>query len=216
MKVLIYTSIFGDYDKLRIPPKQTIDCSFMCCSNPHYELGKSNILQAKYYKLLPHRMLPYGQEFDYTLWVDGSIQINSPEFAEYMVSQARDSWALFQHDGQTCIKGEALGCWNMRKYITQPIMKQVDHYFSLGMPQNFGVWYGGVICRNTKNTDVVAMDEFWWQENLKWSIQDQISLPYILWTTKGPINTCTLPKQNPLFSVYAGHRYKDYEIISPT
>ena len=215
MRVLVYTSIFGNYDSLKDFPQQNIDCAFVNFTNPHSELGDNPRLQAKYYKVLLHRILGAENPFDYTIWIDGSIQVISPNFAEYMVSQAKNSWAMFDHPWRDCIYDETLEAHDMAKYLDQPMVEQMAHYESFGMPRHFGMTSAGIICRNTKNMSVVGYDEMWWHEILKWGIKDQIPLQYVLWKTGGKINRCDMPLfNNGLFTIHADHRAEEYQKLN--
>ena len=216
MKVLIYTSIFGDYDSLKNHPMQSVDCTFLHFRQPHEDLGDNPRLQAKYYKMLLHRICGVENDYDYTIWIDGSVQIRSEHFAEYMCSQAKDSWAMFDHPWRQCIYDEAEEAHDMRKYRSEPIMEQMRDYEKNGMPRNFGMTSAGIICRNTKNLSVVGLDEMWWREILKWGIKDQIPLQYVLWKTGFRVNKCDKPLfGNGLLSIHAGHRAEEYQKLKP-
>ena len=217
MKVLIYTSVFGDYDPPQQHVEQNIETYFMRFSQPHEELGDNNRMQAKYYKVLLHRILGVDNHFDYTIWIDGSIRIISPNFAKYMVSQAKKSWAMFTHPWRDCIYDETLEAHDMKKYLHLPMMEQMKEYEAHGMPRHFGMTSATIICRNTKNMSVVGYDEMWWREILYWGEKDQIPLQYVMWKTGGKINHCDKPLfNNGLFTIHAGHRAEEYQKLKPS
>ncbi len=212
MKVLIYTSIFGDYDDLKNHVEQNIDCDFLHFSAPHEELGDNPRLQSKYYKILPHRLLGNGMGYDYTIWIDGSIRIESPNFAEYFVSQAKDSWAMFKHSWRDCLFQEIAEAHSMAKYADQPMIEQGQAYMDDGMPFNAGLYSCGMICRNAKNLEVMALGEMWWREILKWGIKDQVSLPYVLRKNNSTVNICDREMlDSDLFTIHAAHRIEEYK-----
>lgn len=217
VKVLIYTSVFGNYDPPKEHPEQSIDTYFMRFTQPHEELGDNPRLQAKYYKLLLHRLFGADNHFDYTIWIDGSVQIISPDFAKYMVSQAKDSWCMFTHPWRDCIYDEAVEAHDMQKYLDLPIMDQMREYESQGMPRHFGMSSGGIICRNTRNLAVAGLDEMWWREILCWGEKDQIPLQYVLWKTGQELRRCDKPLfNNGLFTIQAGHRVEEYRKLKPS
>ena len=39
----------------------------------------------------------------------------------------------------------------------------------------------GLLVRDNENDLIRTMNEMWMEENLRWTYQDQISLPYVLW-----------------------------------
>jgi hypothetical protein len=202
MRVLIYTSVFGDYDPIKEPVPQSIPVDFQICNKPNGL--KTPRLESKWYKLNP----PQG--YNYTIWIDGSIRVTSRFFAEYMVDQAKDRWAMFKHPWRDCLFDEAEESHDMRKYHGEPILEQARYYAKRGMPTNWGLWASGVICRAKDWGD--DLNQLWWAENNKWSIQDQISLPYLLWNYKLRFYTCDMPLMtNPFLQVEAGHRIGEYE-----
>lgn len=216
MRVLIYTSIFGDYDTQKVHPDQTIETDFMNFTLPHEEFGDNPRLQSKYYKVIPHRLLGNGMQYDYTIWIDGSIQIESAFFAEYMISQAKDSWAMFKHPWRDCIYEEIAEAHNMKKYLDQPMIEQGEWYMEDGMPPNWGMPTCTIICRNARNLDVMALGELWWREILKWGIKDQVSLPYVLYKNNRSVNICDSQLfNNEMFTIRAEHRVWEYEKCKP-
>jgi hypothetical protein len=216
LRVLVYTSIFGNYDSLKDQEQQNIDCDFLHFSSPHEELGDNPRLQAKYYKVLPHRLLGNGMGYDYTIWIDGSIQVESPKFAEYMVSQAKDSWAMFKHPWRDCIYQEIAEAHDMKKYLDQPMIEQGCAYEEDCMPKNYGLQACTIICRNTKNLEVMGLCELWWREILKWGIKDQVSLPYVLHKNNSKVNICDKPLlESGLFTIHAAHRAEEYRKCKP-
>jgi hypothetical protein len=51
------------------------------------------------------------------------------------------------------------------------------------MPEKFGLWAcGAIVWRN--NDSARTFGQAWYEENLRWSIQDQVSFPYLLWNLK--------------------------------
>jgi hypothetical protein len=57
----------------------------------------------------------------------------------------------------------------------------VTHYWNEGHPAHWGLVHSGLLVR--RNTARMrAFDQAWWDEITKWSIQDQLSLPYLLRT----------------------------------
>lgn len=199
--ICIYTSVFGDYDTIKEPCAQSVPVDFKVFTESH-DLGSPR-LEAKYYKLHP----PEG--YDYTIWVDGSVKITSRFFAEYMVGQAKDKWALFQHPWRDCIYEEAKEAHDMAKYLDQPIMKQVESYRREGMPEHYGMPSCGIIARSKWGKEI---NEAWWEENLKWTIKDQVSFPYVLWKQKKSVYICSEPLfGNGYFQIHANHRAGEYK-----
>jgi hypothetical protein len=148
------------------------------------------------------------------IWVDGSIRITSAKFVEYMVEQAGDTMAAFQHPWRTCIYEEAQECHDMIKYRDQPILSQVEHYRDLGWPENGGLIAGGVICWKRSYINPRA-NQAWWEEMMKWSLQDQLSFPIVASEHGLEVNVCNKSlMNNEYFQVVAGHRMEEYEKVT--
>jgi hypothetical protein len=211
MRACIYSAIYGEYDTLKDQPRQTIPVDFICFTDSPslVPIGPWQIIRntrrdisprmrAKYFKIMSHRIflhgratlletLPYGiwcqlTWYDYLIWIDGSIQIYRADFAERMISYIRDSgWTMFVHPDRDCIYDEALASKKMRKYQALPIREQAESYRAEGYPEHNGLMATGIIGRNARDDRISEINEMWWQENVQWSYQCQMSLPVVLW-----------------------------------
>jgi hypothetical protein len=155
-------------------------------------------MRAKWYKMHPHLLFPRGRpgwrenrrlrlvhplrRYDYTIWIDGSIAPKSEHFARDLVGAVGASGiAVFKHPDRDCIYDEAKESVRWAKYNGLPIMQQVESYRAEGYPEHHGLMAAGVIVRRTGLASLARMDEAWWQENLRWTCQDQLSLPVVQW-----------------------------------
>lgn len=137
--------------------------------------------RAKYPKLWPY-FAKEIRDYKYTVWVDGSMSILNPTFPQEIVKYIQNGWVISPHfDGRDCAYGEAT--IRPEKYRNEPLDEQVEHYEKEGFPHNYGLYECGVMARDMENTKVEEASRFWLGENLKWSYQDQVSLPYVLWKT---------------------------------
>jgi hypothetical protein len=213
VRAVIYTAIFGGYDTLKEPAAQDLPCDFICFTDMKLPpcVGAWRIvairrdprlhprLQAKRFKLMSHRVFPRGRlawrytpmerrpRFDLSVWIDGSVRITSPRFVGDMRRKVVDGdWAMFVHPDRDCIYEEAQVSIGMRKYRSQPVISQVDSYRA-EVPPHGGLYAGGVIVRREPPSErVLAANEAWWAENVNWTYQDQVSLPYVLRRLGGP------------------------------
>jgi hypothetical protein len=83
-------------------------------------------------------------------------------------------------EDRSCLYEEAEHCRGWPKYIAEPIDAQVAACRAEGMPDGFGLWAAGLIAR-VHESEIIDLGEAWLSEMHRWSIQDQISLPYLLW-----------------------------------
>ena len=233
-KVCIYTAIYGDYDVLKEQPQQTLDCDFLCFTDSSAisgvnqweivnEAGDSSVhprMQAKYYKLMNHKIFSSGKrwwsnflkapnlrQYDVTIWIDGSIKLKTDTFAEEMISFLGDyGMAMFVHPERNCIYDEAEFCCDYPKYRNLPMVEQVAHYRSKGYPVKNGLMAAGVITRNMHMRGLNKINQDWWQENLSWTYQDQLSLPYVLWGNKLGYDQINLDLWNNHLFELIGHK----------
>jgi len=155
-------------------------------------------MRAKWFKTHPHVLFPDGRPlrrgffgsvlrrdapaYDYTIWIDGNIVPKSQHFVRDMIaSVGATGLALFSHPDRDCIYAEAAESVRWAKYRDLPILAQVESYRREGYPEHNGLMAGGIIVRHRATSELAAIDEAWWQENLCWTYQDQLSLPVVLW-----------------------------------
>jgi hypothetical protein len=189
-RVAVYTAIFGGYDRLWgcLPNP---DADFFCFTDdpsldrmpwktvPSPARFDHPRLSAKWFKMHPHLALP---DYERTIWIDGSIKVRSPEFAGELLRWLGDSGvALLRHPRRSDIFSEAEASLKMSRYAGQPIREQIEHYRAEGFGSHNGLFAGGVIVRDSGNPAIRELNEAWMEEILRWSYQDQLSLPYVLW-----------------------------------
>ena len=155
-------------------------------------------LRAKWFKTHPHLLFPDGRppawryhaadprrlwhRYDAVIWIDGSIRVTGAAFARDMAaSLGPEGTAFCRHPDRDCIYDEATASLRWAKYHGLPIAAQVESYRAEGYPAHHGLMACTVIVRDPRATQWHAIDEAWWQENLLWTYQDQLSLPVVLW-----------------------------------
>jgi hypothetical protein len=188
----VYTAIYGDYDILNPVPAdcQSADIAYVCFTDndavaaPGWQVRVEKPrfshprMAAKYYKTLSHVVLP---EYDATLWIDASFQIEDPLFANDAFSYLDVAdIALFPHPDRGCIYDEAKVSVTMEKYTNQPIKEQVEYYLASGHPRSAGLFACGIIARSSRSTSVRKLNELWMIENIRFTYQDQLSMAYLL------------------------------------
>jgi len=165
MNVRAYSAICGNYDH----PREDAFSG--------YDKFRRNVMNAKIYKLLPHKFL----DDDVTIWLDGNITLNlSPEeIVNYFLGDS--DMALFKHPERDCIYDEApcaAGLYEDEK-IRAEIFEQAEHYKKIGFPAHAGMGECNMLIR--RNTQKVnAFNEAWWAETCRWSNRDQMSFPVVL------------------------------------
>jgi len=194
MKPIVYTCIYGNYDNLK--PQPDIGADYICFTdNPNLKSETWDVryepiyqhlhprLRAKFHKLI----CPFDT---LSLYIDGNIEIVDPNIFDELSNFLHNGWATYIHpSGRDCIKSELTESLAFEKYDGQPMREQVDYYFEKGMPEHYGLWACGIMLRDGKFEDFGSK---WMLENLAFSYQDQISLPYLVWKEKFPLDTIRL------------------------
>jgi hypothetical protein len=133
--------------------------------------------------------LPKLQPWDYDdadvyVWLDGAFTITDTGFRDFCLNALGDNdltvWAHPDRAHRNCLYLEALQCQHWPKYNAYPIADQTAHYKAEGMPGDFGLWAcGTIVWRNS--AEARDFGRLWLIENMRWSIQDQVSFPYLVW-----------------------------------
>lgn len=191
MRVALITACYGAYDPIRdLPEDHGFDEAICITDNadlvgagwsPFVEQRQEHPrLAAKRPKMLPWLYTTC----DAAVWLDASFEITSTRL-RWWVDQhlQRDNFLVWRHpEGRIDFADEAAVCWDWPKYRDYDLRGQVRHYVADGMPRNWGLFAAGtlgwVFTPETKR-----LGAMWHREQERWSIQDQISLPYVLWKT---------------------------------
>lgn len=151
------------------------------------ELGTRTI--AKYFKTQAHRAFP---GYDAYLWLDASFRFIKRGHVAYMLHlmTSSNTTVVFRpHPDRQTVAGELEYCvaaikkqtqYFVTRYGGQPMEQQVHHYTSLGFPDNVGLYAAGMFAYFPTAKMKTLFDD-WWTENLEWTIQDQLSFPFVLW-----------------------------------
>jgi hypothetical protein len=154
----------------------------------------------------PHEVL---SDYRHTIWIDGNFELRSTGFAERVLGHLDDSgFALPRHPHRDNLLDEAEVSLGLEKYQGVPMLEQIEHYRSEGFDPHHGLWMTGLLVRDNENEAIRRLNEMWMQENLAWTYQDQISLPYLFW--KLGIEPATIPftgnlPNNDLFRIHRHH-----------
>lgn len=171
-KIIVYTAITGNKDANRDDIK--------VFSEQDYKKFISPVMNAKIFKVLPHKFL----DCDISIWIDGNIYLNiSPEqLVEEFLADA--DMAVMEHYHKKDIYWERMMLGSTFKHRTpwviDEVNNQIKHYELTGqIPAREAMVMGGLVIR--RNRDIVnKFNEAWWAEICRFSQRDQISLPVII------------------------------------
>jgi hypothetical protein len=92
----------------------------------------------------------------------------------------------------------------MAKYQQMPVLEQVEHYRRLGFTDR-RLYACGILARDNASNRLRRLPRDWMGEDIRWTYQDQLSLPFLL--CKHRVRPATIPFNlwpNHLFS-FEGH-----------
>ena len=189
MRVALITACYGAYDPVRpLPAWHGFDDAVCVTDDPsvvgdgwrvHVEPRREHPrLAAKRPKMMPWLFT----DCDAAVWIDASFEIVGRNFRWWCNRHLdQDDFVVWRHPEERIdFADEAAVCWDWPKYSAYPIRQQVKHYLDQGMPRRWGLFACGSIAY--RFTPIVkGLGARWYEENLRWSIQDQVSLPFLLW-----------------------------------
>jgi len=239
-KVCFITAIYGRYEATCKPfQNQSIPADFICFTDaqdiqangwiidttPYHithpssldsgrtrnslKFNKHTFNTAKYYKQ-SFLNIPRLQTYDIVVWLDGTIQIDSPSVAEFLLSKP-DLIITWNHEGRDGTYTEEARIsdydhrynskfWAGQTQPLQPCGRQADAYKAEGFvphalkrPENplHGLWVTCFISFRQHIPEVRQFLDIWYQQTLTHTTQDQIGFPYAVWKTQ--LYPLTLP-----------------------
>lgn len=170
---------------------------------------------AKYYKQSFH-LIPALKQYDAVVWIDGTVEITSERASEYILSKIYEHKIVGWHHElrQGLLKEEVeisnhytkynSTFWNGQTQPLQDVNLQYDAYVADGysetvfkqmQPENphFGVWLTCFVAFLIKDPNVIKFLDLWYQQTLKYTVQDQIGFPYVCQKTN--LTPYTLPNK---------------------
>jgi len=186
-------AIYGGYDLIPPVPDGFDDCVLV--TDHPVRTGWRNVvepsgLHPRLAAKRPRVRPDLYTDCEASVWMDGTAHLRDSRFAALSQEKLRDyELVVWDHpEGRNCFLEEAKHCFDWPKYADGPLLEQADHYLSEGMPRGFGLWATGCIAR--RHTDRMKMfGDAWFDEMERWTIQDQVSLPYVVWKQRVRIGT---------------------------
>lgn len=195
-KVVVYACIAGPYELPKEPffpeenvdyilytdqPKKNRDSVWEYRDIPDHvlKISKSGKVRNEYIRTHPHEFFP---EYDYAIYVDGSLRIMSDASSWVSLVSPRVGIAMHKRGNITCVYKEGQGNLYMKRGNPKNIRVQMKYYRNEGMPENFGVLESPVIVTDLSHPTAIQIYNLWWEDFLRWNSQrDQMSLPFVLW-----------------------------------
>lgn len=144
------------------------------------------MLAHKYWKTHPAEAMEragrlVGHDVDASIWVDGNMRITmpGPAWVAYNVEAlGDDEWSLMKHPWRDCVYSEhqytRAVCSG--RYSVEAMDRQIAAIEATGHPRGWGLFATGHMVRR-HTAPVLEVGDAWWADNVRWSHQDQLSLP---------------------------------------
>jgi hypothetical protein len=215
--VVLYSSIFGDYEELKEVPTQTRSHDSVCISDQLFSSNTWNVVNAPLqFEDDPivtsrnHKINGIGSEHEFCIYLDGSFQIVTDTFVEFMLEALSErDFAVFKHPWRDCLYDEVEECMSQVRHNSADLRAQADKYARCGMPKGFGLWATG--CFAYRNNDLVrSFRRGWWEEFLRTSRRDQVSFPFVVWCMgfRQRVSTIELDIFDNELIRYSGHKWQ--------
>ena len=208
---VIYTAITGGYDDIKEPYKIP-GVDYICFTDNkslksddweiRYLLEDENdsIRKARKCKILPHL---YLDGYDYAIWVDAKMSIDKDILELIRLFSVESALLCFPHYQNDCVYQEAEACIALGKGVREEIDRQIARYRKEKYPEHNGMIDSAVLFRLINDTELIKMEECWWNEISNESYRDQLSFNYSCWKNNFRYDLCNMPiYRNEYFSVH--------------
>lgn len=204
MNIAIISAIIGGIDEKKEIPEQYFADDLIEMYFDYVWSGTDNLdqrRQALWYKTQMHH-LPLHTAPDLFIWIDGKIQITSPDFVKSCVDQLGDSdFAILKHHERNCIYQEfdhILHCikkgnqYLATRYAHRPLLVEKQNWARNGYPANNGLNDCKIfIVRN--NEKMNKLFDMWWHFIKEYNFFDQTTIQALCWNNNIKIKSLVFP-----------------------
>ena len=216
MRLLVYTCVFGGYDRIFPPVARDPRVDYVVVTDRptpairgwetrHADPGEigNPRLANRYFKILGHQVF---SDYDASIYVDGNIRLlYSPRELLERFCRKDVALGLFRHPQRSSVADEVTECVR-RKQVrdASTAIAELQNYRAEGFDDSLGLMEAGVILRNHRHPELDRAMRDWWRLFEKYQSRDQFSLPFVLWKNNVPhtIFEESFRLPNPYFGWY--------------
>ncbi len=215
MKILIYTAIFNNYDKVFpvLHPIKGVDYIVITdYENLHVRGWKTIFVDTGRYKSgkeanLHYKALVqnYFTQYNVSLYVDGNVRIiASPMKLIQEFLKSESDIGIYRHSERRQTIDEIAICASLGLADLKEMQLEYSLYRKDGFKDEIGLFDNAIILRNHSSPHLKDAMNLWWQVFEKHSTRDQLSFPYVVWKYK--LKIFCFPgssrNKNPFFHFY--------------
>lgn len=188
-RFVIYTCVTEGYDKLSNPVCTDPRFDFICFHRKGEALPEDGVWK--------HRELPYEescptrlarrakhcpwellQDYEYSVWIDGNLDITGQEFYDSMVRAADEGivYGILRHPFRDDSYDELERCFANDRISLGEALRVRRMLLSHGIEPHGGMIETNVLLRKHNDPSVLVMDRLWWSLICEYSLRDQLSV----------------------------------------
>lgn len=201
LNIAVYTCNVGNYDIVLPPRVPANGIPFYCFTDqPRRRVAGWTMLPLghplavrrpdlvnRYHKFFPHRILP---GVNCSIYIDARIKVFGDLLPWVKKWVARNvAMISTKHPKRVTIFEEAERCIErglFDEHETNVLRQQIAAYRAEGMPATSPLSQNGILLRFHYAPGLDEAMELWWQQLLRYTKRDQLSLSYVLWKTGLP------------------------------
>jgi hypothetical protein len=191
MKILVTSANTSGIFSNTCVKQKGYDVDFICYNKNNFSIRQNGLHPRTVGKIPKMLSWELKENYDYYIWFDYSFNINREDTVEWFINQLGNAdVAFFKHPHRNTVIDELNFCidnmkignqYLLQRYDGERMVEQVDKYIKDGFVDNILIAAGSFIYSNNlvKNREYNLMKE-WFYHNCLYSVQDQLSLPYLL------------------------------------
>lgn len=184
---IVYTVIFGGYDKLEEIKYVSPGVKYYCVTDDinlksnTWDLIYLNDVIDKVVKNREYKFKPFDFfSCEESIYIDGNISITGDMNFIFDTYLNNHDISVSKHPFRNCLYDEAECCISSKKANYEDVSIQMSKYLKIGFPKKYGLFENNIIIR--KHTDgIKKLMNAWWNEFNLHTKRDQLSFCYILW-----------------------------------
>lgn len=192
-KGVVYTAVFGGYDNIDEPMYVNPNLDYFAFTDgklPENSVWKKIDISkypqlkdlddyhlAKYIKMFPYEFFP---DYNFSIWIDGNVRLIADTYPVAIMAHG-SAMATFANPIHDCIYTEGRYMAFQGRVPKDMVNEQLESYRKAGYPEHFGMREFSIIYRDHSCKECFDMMKEWWEHVNKYTMRDQLSLPFILW-----------------------------------